>query len=204
MRILSATFVAIIMLTVTTRYCWLTITGETDPVFSGWLVVTVSVGLAFWTYCKTERHNWVDNICNTVDLFLTTTVLLVICLFGQNVRLGFSWFDMATFAGAGLVLAYWWQSKNAFRANLAIQVLMGIGYIPLTIRVMFAKTNPEPWSVWVPVWVACIFALIPAFFPREKPREWEDAFLPRVYSVRAVVSVTILLILMLRLEVINH
>ena len=71
LRIISIITTSLLMLWVAGRYCWLTYTGQTDPVFAGWLVLAVSVSMAFWTYCKTPGKNLLDNIgnINKADMF---------------------------------------------------------------------------------------------------------------------------------------
>jgi chromate transport protein ChrA len=195
------------MLWVGLRYCWLTITGQTDPVFAGWLVLTVSVGIAFWTYQTTSNHSLVNNIGNTVDLVVGLMIITTISIFGQNVRAGFTWFETSNLTVAGVVLIFWWRSKNPFTSNLAIQALMVIGYLPLIARILTVEHNPEPWSVWIPSWFACVFAMVPAYLPKktkegegDAAQTWRDTFLPKVYATRAFVFVTTLLLLMLWAE----
>ena len=206
MRILSATVTFVLMLWVGLRYCWLTIIGKTDPVFASWFILTVSVGLAFWTYYKTETHNLIDNIGNTVDLIVVLMILFTISMWGENVRAGFTWFEIANLVVAGLIVIFWIKSKNHFNSNLAIQVLMIIGYIPLMTRLATANENPEPWSVWIPIWVAAVFSMVPAYLPKQieegsqKKKKWKNVILPRVYATRATLITAVVLILMLRLE----
>lgn len=198
--------VTILMMWAGLRYCWLTIVGKNDPVFASWLVLTVSVGIAFWTYWTTDHHSLVDNIGNTVDLVVTALILATISIFGNNVRSGFTWFEISNLAIAGVVLIFWWRSKSPFLSNLAIQALMVIGYLPLIARMLTVDENPEPWSSWIPIWFACVFAMVSAYLPKKdgegavKPRTWKDTFLPKVYATRALVIVTVLLLLMLRAE----
>ncbi len=205
MRIVSAVIVAILMLWVDLHYCWLTIKGQTDPVFAGWLVLTVSVGLAFWTYWETDKHNLIDNIGNTVDLFGVLLIISTVVVFGKNMRAGFTSFEIGSLIFAGIVTIFWWLSKDSFTSNLAIQGLMVIGYFPLMARVANASVNPEPWSVWIPVWFACVFAMIPAYLPEQNngdgPKTWKGTVIPKVYATRATILVTILLLLMLKAEI---
>lgn len=204
MRAVSVVIVLALTFWMTVRYCWLTITGETDPVFSSWLVLTVSVGMSFSTYCKTKHYNLVDNIGVTSGAASVLFILVTVVLFGKNARAGFTSFEIGNLAFAALVAVYWWRTKNPFNANLAIQVLMVIGYIPMIARLLTASKNPEPWGVWISVWVACVFSMIPAYKPRPRtdgnPLTWRDTILPKITATRAIVSVTIILLLMLRLE----
>jgi hypothetical protein len=70
-----------------------------------------------------------------------------------------------------------------------IQSVLVIAYFPVIRRLWQSKENTEPFSVWILMMIAPIFALLSS-----------KGTLATVYSVRAIVSTAILLILMLRVE----
>jgi hypothetical protein len=70
-----------------------------------------------------------------------------------------------------------------------IQSVLVIAYFPVLRRLWQSKENTEPFSVWILMMIAPIFALLSS-----------KGTLATVYSVRAIVSTAILLILMLRVE----
>jgi hypothetical protein len=73
-----------------------------------------------------------------------------------------------------------------------IQSVLVIAYFPVIRRLWQSKENTEPFSVWILLMIAPIFALLSS-----------KGILAAVYSYRAIASTLILLILMLRIEYIS-
>jgi hypothetical protein len=74
-----------------------------------------------------------------------------------------------------------------------IQSVLVISYFPVIRRLWQSKENTEPFSVWILMMIVPIFALLSS-----------KGILATIYSVRAIASTGILLLLMLRVEYISY
>ena len=80
-------------------------------------------------------------------------------------------------------------SKNHLVTNLFIQIILVISYFPVISRLFKSKENTEPFSVWIGMMLAPVFALLSS-----------KGLLATIYSVRAIICVLLLLLLMTRIE----
>ncbi|OFX88056.1 MAG: hypothetical protein A2W99_11105 [Bacteroidetes bacterium GWF2_33_16] len=134
------------------------------------------------------EYSFWDNILNTTDIFLVSTVSVFIFIYGDK-STRFNKFDTACLIAVLLIIVFWVISKNHIATNLLIQLILVIAYFPVIKRLIKSKENTEPFIVWIGMMLAPIFALISS-----------KGILATVYSVRAIISVGLLLLLMLRIE----
>jgi len=153
-----------------------------------WLFFTLAVALSLITYMADGEYSFWDNILNTTDIFLVSTVSVFIFIYGDK-STRFNKFDTACLIAVLLIIVFWVISKNHIATNLLIQLILVIAYFPVIKRLIKSKENTEPFIVWIGMMLAPIFALISS-----------KGILATVYSVRAIISVGLLLLLMLRIE----
>ncbi len=191
MRKIAVFIVTVLMLIVGFRYSWLTWQGQIQPTLATWLLFFVATFLSFRTYWATEKHSFAGNIINTIDLFNVCLITFSILVLGKNTRMGFNAFELGCLIASGAILIFWKLSKLHVASNLALQVIMTVAYFPTLHHLWSALKNTEQLDVWIMVWVASVFALIPAFIDRDK--------LAFVYASRSLIMVSALLILILRI-----
>ena len=173
------------------RYVYLVAQKEIYPALTTWILFCVAVSLSFRTYWSSRKHSIVGNLANFVDLILVWIILVGILLFGQNVNLIFRPFEIWCLISSGIVLLFWILSKKHLLSNLLLQVIMTVAYFPTIYNLWYATNNTESFSVWC-VWLIGGFtSLIIAILKKDT--------LGIVYSSRAFVLVSIILILMLRI-----
>ena len=191
---IAAVFVMAIFLGTSVWYCVLILTREIQPVLSTWLLALIAVALGLFTYLKSgkNRRDLLTNAMNTSDVISVGGIVGCILFVGDEVRLGFSLFDLVSFAGAGAILAYYFVFGHAKFANIAVNGLLVVGYVPLVVRLATAGHNTESFELWFLWYVGALVALYVAV--RKK-----DA-LATLYAGRAVGCITIVLILMARIE----
>lgn len=188
----TAIIAALVVLLVDARYCWLVWRGDAAPVLATWLLFAVAVSLSFATYWASEKHSIVGNIGNAVDVVGVWAILLFVALLGKHVRLGFSPFELGCLVASGLILLLWRASKLHATSNLALQVVMTVAYFPTIAQLWGATSSTEPLAFWTAIWVSAVLTLVPAIIDRDR--------LACAYAGRAVVMVSVLIALMLRIQ----
>lgn len=195
LRNATALTVAFMMTGMTVAYCYLAVTGETAPVLTSWVLFAVATSLGLATYLKvdkSERGDVVTNIANTIDPVICWVGVLVLAFFGKRVRITPTVFEITCLVGAVAIFWYWKKSDNSRNANLAVNLLLSVAYVPTFINLWYAKENTESFLTWGVALVACSISLINPIRERD--------FLAKVYAARAITLVVILMSLMLRLE----
>jgi hypothetical protein len=188
MKELSILAVIAIILTIMVRYIYLLVRREIRPALAMWIFFSIAIAMSLFTYRSEGGYGLLDNILNTVDLVYVVTVSIAIFLYGdKSSRL--SPFDKVCFAAVLLILLFWVFTRNHRVTNLMMQAILVIAYIPVIKRLLESRENTEPFSVWIGMLIAPVIALISS-----------KGTLATIYSVRAIICVSILLLLMLRIE----
>ena len=84
MRDFSIYAVSILNLLITVRYCWLLYTNKIKPALAMWIFFSIAVGMSLVTYMANDNYGFLDNILNTTDIILVTTVSIAIIIFGDK------------------------------------------------------------------------------------------------------------------------
>lgn len=139
-----------------------------------------------------DNYGFLDNILNTTDIILVTTVSIAIVIFGDKSS-KFTRFDKGCLIAVLLIVLFWIVTKNHVATNFCIQGILIISYFPVVKRLIESKENTEPFSVWIAMMLAPAISLISS-----------KGILATVYSVRAIICVSLLIVLMLRIEFISR
>jgi hypothetical protein len=188
MREISIFAVVLITLAIMIRYILLLVRKEIKPVLAMWLFFSVAIVMSLITYRSEGGYGLLDNIMNTVDLIYVVTVSIAIFLFGDRDS-RFSRFDKGCMVAVGIILLFWIFTQNHRLTNILMQVILVIAYFPVVKRLLESKENTEPFSVWIGMLLAPSIALLSS-----------KGTLATIYSVRAIICVSALLLLMLRIE----
>lgn len=180
--------VSAINIGITIRYCYLLYKKRIQPALAMWLFFTIAVVLSLITYMAEGGYNMMDNILNTADVLFVGLVTIAILIWGDKTS-RFSRFDLGCLIAVLVITAFWLFTRNHLLTHLAVQGILVIAYFPVIKRLLGSKKNTEPFSVWILMGVAPALALLSS-----------KGELATVYSVRAIVSVGILLLLMWRVE----
>lgn len=192
MQEISIYTVSALNLFILVRYCWLLYRKEIKPALAMWLFFTIAVGMSLITYMAEGDHGFLDNILNTTDIIYVSTVALAIFIWGDNSS-KLTKFDTGCLVAVLLIVLFWIITKNHTITNICIQGIMVISYFPVVKRLLEAKENTEPFSVWI------IMMLTPAISLLSS-----KGILATIYSVRAIICVAVLIILMLRAEFLSR
>jgi hypothetical protein len=191
MRELSIYAVIGITLVIMVRYILLLVRKKIKPALAMWLFFSVAIIMSFVTYRSEGGYGLLDNIMNTVDLIYVVTVSVAIFLFGDKSS-KFTRFDRGCLTAVMIILLFWIFTQNHWLTNIMMQVILVIAYFPVVKRLIDYRENTEPFSVWIGMLLAPSIALISS-----------KGTLATIYSVRAIFCVSILLLLMLRIELLK-
>ncbi|MBK8884420.1 MAG: hypothetical protein IPN67_19305 [Bacteroidales bacterium] len=191
MKELSIYAVVIITLVIMIRYILLLVRKEIKPALAMWLFFSIAIIMSLITYRSEGGYGLLDNIMNTVDLVYVVTVCVAIFLFGDKSS-KFTRFDRGCLIAVLLILFFWIFTQNHRITNILMQAILVIAYFPVVKRLVESKENTEPFSVWIGMLLAPSLALLSS-----------KGTLATVYSVRAIICVSILLLLMLRIEILK-
>jgi hypothetical protein len=188
MREFSIYTVIIITLSIMVRYILLLVRKEIKPALAMWLFFSIAIIMSLVTYRSEGGYGLLDNIMNTVDLIYVVTVCIAIFLFGDRSS-KFTRFDRICLIAVMIILMFWIFTQNHRVTNLLMQAILVIAYFPVVKRLIDSRENTEPFSVWIGMLAAPSVALLSS-----------KGILATIYSVRAIICVSILLLLMLRIE----
>jgi len=190
MRDFSIYAVSILNLLITVRYCWLLYTNKIKPALAMWIFFSIAVGMSLVTYMANDNYGFLDNILNTTDIILVTTVSIAIIIFGDKSS-KFTRFDKGCLIAVLVIVLFWIITQNHVVTNICIQGIMVISYFPVVKRLIESKENTEPFSVWFAMMLVPAISLISS-----------KGILATIYSVRAIICVALLIVLMIRIEII--
>lgn len=188
MKEFSIIAVTLINIFIGIKYCILIYQREIKPSLAMWAFFSIAVIMSLKTYLGDENFSIWDNILNTADILSTVSITVFIYFFGDHSS-KFNKFDLGCLFAVIVIILFWLITKNHLVANLLIQSIIVIAYFPVVRRLIISKENTEPFSVWLAMLLAPVFALLSS-----------KGFLATVYSVRAIICVGLLLLLMLRIE----
>jgi hypothetical protein len=187
-RQISLGSVSLLNLAITCWYCWLTYKQKIKPALAMWIFFTIAVAISLATYLKSDNFSLLDNILNTTDLALTSIISIAIFLFGDHTT-RFSRFDKVCLIAVLVILLFWFITKNHILTHTLTQGILIIAYFPVISRLWKTRENGESFLIWLGMLLAPVLSLLSS-----------KGILATVYSVRAIVCITILLLLMLRVE----
>lgn len=156
-----------------------------------WIFFTIAVAISLTTYMESDNFSLFDNILNTTDLALTAIVSIAIYLFGDH-STRFSRFDKACLIAVLVIVVFWFITKNHFLTHALTQGILVIAYFPVLSRLWKTKKNGESFLIWTGMLLAPLLSLLSS-----------KGTLATIYSVRAIVCISVLMLLMIRVEYIT-
>lgn len=188
MRMVSLLGVLAINVLIAVRSTVLIRRGTIRPALAMWVFFTIAVGGSLTTYLLDSEFTLLDNVLNSCDLLLCAYVALIIAVFGDKTT-KFNRFDGGCLAAVVVIMIFWALTRRHASANLLIQSILVIAYFPVVGRLWRSGENTESFAVWIGLLLAPVFSLLSS-----------KGTLAAVYAVRAIVSTSLLLLLMVRAE----
>ena len=157
-----------------------------------WIFFTIAVAISLATYMKSDNFSLLDNILNTTDLALTSLVSIAVYIFGDHTS-RFSKFDKGCLIAVLIIVLFWFVTKNHFVTHTLTQGILVIAYFPVVSRLWKSRENTESFVIWTGMLLAPVFSLLSS-----------KGILATIYSVRAIISIMVLMSLMLRVEYLSR
>ena len=189
-----ALLVALMWLGGHSYYFYQIVKRKISPTLSTWIIFSAATALAISSYLVASHNNIVSGVLPAVDAFVTFVIMIAIAVCTYS-GLHFKPFEKYYLIAAGFIALFWGITGNAFIANLLVQILIIVGYLPTLQTLLSAKKNPESLPVWSFDLIAACISLYPAIIGGD--------FLSSIYSLRAVIMILIVVILMLRIIMIT-
>lgn len=181
--------VIILNFIINVHYVSLTIKKKIKPSLAMWIFFLIAVVGSLFSYLLEADFTPWDNILNTSDVILCLSMVVVIAIYGDK-SMKFNKIDYICLSVVGLILLYWYISKDHFLTHLSLQVIQTLAYIPVFQRMLKSKRNSESFSVWILVLLISVISLFAA-----------KGILAYIYIVRAIVCVSLLLFFMAYLQI---
>ena len=153
-----------------------------------WIFFTIAVAISLATYLESDNFSIFDNILNTTDMALATAVSVTIYLFGDHTT-RFSRFDKGCLVAVMVIVLFWFITKNHVLTHALTQGILVIAYFPVLSRLWKTRENGESFFIWTGMLLAPMISLLSS-----------KGILATIYSVRAMICITVLMLLMLRVE----
>jgi hypothetical protein len=153
-----------------------------------WIFFTIAVGGSLFTYLLEGDYGLLDNILGSTDLVQVVSVSIAIAVYGDK-STKFTRFDRGCLIAVLVIVVFWVLTQNHIVANISIQAIMVIAYFPVVRRLWGAHENTESFAAWIGMLLAPVVSLFSS-----------KGILATVYSLRAIVSIVVLLMLMSRAE----
>jgi hypothetical protein len=184
----SIIIVVAINLLILVRYCWLIWIRRIKPALAMWVFFSIAVGGSLVTYLSSGDYTLLDNILNTSDFVLVVIVSVFVFIFGgRSTR--FNRFDIGCLVAVLGIMAFWLISQHHVVSHVSIQVIMVIAYFPVISRIWKSNENTESFAAWIGLFLTPCISLLSS-----------KGVLATIYSLRAIISTSILLALMVRAE----
>jgi hypothetical protein len=168
------------------HYVWAIRRKRIEPALAMWVFFTIAVVGSFVTYLSEGAFGPLDNILNTSDIVLVSTVSIVIWIWGDKSS-RFTRFDIGCLGAVAAILIFWGFTRQHAAAHVAIQAILVIAYFPVVKRIWKADRNTESFAAWIGMLGAAALSLLSS-----------KGWLAAVYAVRAVACTSFLLVLMIR------
>ena len=188
MRETSIIVVVAINLFILVRYCWLIWKKRIKPALAMWVFFSIAVGGSLVTYLSSGDYSLLDNILNTSDLVLVVIVSVFVFIFGDR-STRFNSFDIGCLVAVLGIMAFWLISQHHVVSHVSIQVILVIAYFPVINRIWKSNENTESFAAWIGLFLTPCISLLSS-----------KGVLATIYSLRAIISTSILLALMVRAE----
>jgi hypothetical protein len=146
---------------------------------------------ALTSYKQTGTQGLLANMLNIVD-FLSVLATFFAMAMSKNQRREFTKFEKICLYFVIVIFLIWIISGQNILANILIQIILVIAYLPTLIHLWQSQKNTESLSAWSLDFLASIFGMIAPLQTM--------ALLPLIYGVRSTISTFFVMVLILRIK----
>ena len=162
------------------------------PILATRVFLLLAFTLSFLTNFKqTGTHGLMANMLNIVDV-LSVLITFFAMAMSKNKSRKFTKFEKICLFLVFIIFLIWVTSGQNILANVLIQIILVIAYLPTLIHLWKAQENTESLSAWSLDFFASILGMI-------APLQTMN-ILPLIYSTRSAISTFAVIVLILRLK----
>lgn len=162
------------------------------PILATRVFLLLAFSLSFLTnYNQTGNHGLLANMLNIVDVLSVLATFFAMAM-SKNMRRKFTKFEKICLCFVVLIFLIWIITKQNILANILIQIILVIAYLPTLIHLWKAQENTESISAWSWDFFASILGIIISLQTMN--------LLSLIYSARSTVSTFAVICLSLRLK----
>jgi len=166
--------------------------GTVKPILATRVFLLFALVLSFLTnYSQTGVHGLMANTLNIVNA-LAVFATFFATLLNKDTRKKFTGFETICLFAVVLIFLMWIISKQNILANILVQIILVVAYLPTIIHLWKSPRNTESLGAWS-------LDLVASFFGMIEPLRTID-LLPIIYGIRSIVSTIIVIFLILRLK----
>ncbi|NUM34145.1 MAG: hypothetical protein HUU50_06355 [Candidatus Brocadiae bacterium] len=187
----AAVLTFVLLLVESTYYIYHTYKKNIQPTIATWLIFAVATFISASSYMVATEKKWMEGVLIVSDSLFTFLTLVFVFLFTKS-KFQFNAFQIFYLTSAFIIVALWIFTKSAFYANILVQLLIALGYIPTIESLAKAEKNPESLFAWSLTFAAGAVSFYPAYQGGNT--------LSILYSIRSMVLIGILLVMILRLK----
>jgi hypothetical protein len=162
------------------------------PILATRIFLLLAFLLIFLTnYSQTGVHGLQANMLNIVDVLSILATFIAMAKSGNN-RRKFTKFEKICLYIVILIFIIWIVGRQNILANILIQIILVIAYLPTLIHLWKSEENTESLSAWSLDFFASVVGII-------APLQTMD-LLPLIYGIRSTVSTFAVIFLIWRIK----
>lgn len=165
------------------------INGSIVPTKSTWMIFSVVASLGAASLMA-NKFDLVGGFYPVFDCFLVVAIMLVSMIFGKGKKLHFEQFEKWYMVGAMACVLFWVATKDPFKTNLLIQILVLVGYAPTVHNIVANKRSCESKTTWALMAASVAVSVYPAAVQHNT--------LAVIYGIRGAVMCTAILFLTIK------
>lgn len=116
MELISLYLVSIINVLTAIRFVYLIRRLKIQPVLAMWLFFLLAIATSFISYLRNGGAGAAGNILNATDLFLATSVVVSILIYGEKSS-DFNKFDLVCLVLVIIIMIFWFATGAHFMTN---------------------------------------------------------------------------------------
>lgn len=174
------------------RYCYDILTKpEVRPVFTTWLLFSTATLISFSSYMMNEQEHSLIMILRGLYDFTAVAAATLVTIITKKTGLQRR-IDQWCLGVAVVIVIGWLLSGSHVVANLAIQGIIIVGYLPLLAKLWNAPTKTEPYYYWITQSLFCVVCVVVAL--------QKGDFLASIYNARGLVLTGSVVVLLARID----
>lgn len=150
-------------------YCPLIIRRRVNPVPATWIIATIAMNIATWSYNSIPGRSVIENAslyAAALEITLVTVVLLFVLTRAGELYIAFDNIQKVSLAIMSITVLYWAYNRETESARLVTywttQTLMTVAYIPTIVKVVRRGVAFDSIGNWGFIFLGSVIGTVPA------------------------------------------